>query len=419
MTRVVKAQPPRARDPYGVGPVGSVLAPLLSVVGLLLVGVITFNLLNGEVPFSGGSGAGNGSGNGGPARTPAPSNVVIVPDEAVFEGSIAYAKGGNIWIQTADGVRQLTDSGGDSMPSWSPDGQSIIYIRSTAEIGFWPVKGGRNAHYDIDVPALMRVKVDGSTEPEQLATGFIKKGKREWSAWMRQPVLSPDGKTIALVTDAPNPADSNVVLQFHDTATGKLRRAGVKESGVLGHQDPEWRPDGVLLLYTQNGRNGSSGVPVIMRYDMRQGKARALTSAGYMQPSYSPDGRYVAATRTTALGTDIVILDGSTGAQLLRVTDDGSSWAPSWSPAGDGVAFLHIVGQTVDLRLARFEGSAPSWTVSANIALTEVSGLDAASRPDWFIPPDLLPATPAPTVRPSSAAPAGSPVPSPSAVNAP
>lgn len=403
MARVVRPGPPRARDPYGIGPVGTVLAPLLSIVGLVLVGIITFNLLNGAVPFGGGSG---NNGNGGAGRTAAPSNVVVVPDEAAFEGSITYAKGGNIWIQTDTGVTQLTDGGGASMPSWSADGEWIVYIHSTDELGYWPVKG-RNGRYDIQVPDLMRVRAGGG-EPEQLATGFVKRGELEWSAWMRQPVLSPDGTTIALVTDAPNPDDSNVVLQFFDVKTKKLRRAGVVESGVLGHQDPEWRPDGTLLLYTQNGRDGSRGAPVIMRYDTRQKKARPLTAAGYMQPSYSPDGRFLAATRTTALGTDVVILDASSGEQLLRLTEDGSSWSPSWSPAGDGVAFLHLVGQTVDLRLAHLEGSAPSWTIQETIALTEVSGLDASSRPDWYIPPDQLPATPAPTVRPSSAAPAGS-----------
>ena len=88
------------------------------------------------------------------------------------------------------------------------------------------------------------------------------------------------------------------------------------------------------------------------------------------------------------------------------------SWAPTWSPAGDGIVFLHIVGQTVDLHLARLEGTAPAWTIKDTIGLTEVSGLDAASRPDWFIPADLLP-PPTPTPPPPAATPAGSAAPSP------
>jgi Tol biopolymer transport system component len=108
----------------------------------------------------------------------------------------------------------------------------------------------------------------------------------------------------------------------------------------------------------------------------------------------------------------VVILDGGTGRELLRITNDGSSWAPTWSPAGDGVAFLHIDGQTVDLRLAKLDGTAPAWTVRETIDLTEVSGLDPASRPDWFMPADDLPAAPASSTAPAvSAPPSGSTAP--------
>jgi Tol biopolymer transport system component len=415
MTRAMRSRPPRTGDPYGLGPIGTVAAPVLSIAGLLLVGIVTLNLLNGDVPFGIGGPNGNG-GVDGPRRTAAPSGVVVVPDEATFQGAMVYAKAGNIWVQTNDDVKQVTSNGGDSMPSWSADGQWIVFVRSKPEIGYWPIKNGsRIGYYDIVVQDIMRVRADGGGDPERLATGFVKDGRLEWGSWMRQPVLSPDGKTIALVTDAPNPGKDGVVLKFLNVETKKLRSAGLRSSGVLGHQDPEWRSDGRFLLYTQNGRDGARGAPVIMRYDTGTKKAGTLSAPGYMQPSYSPDGRYVAATRTTALGTDVVILDARNGRQLLRLTDDGASFAPAWSPAGNGIAFLHIVGQTVDLQLAVLEGAAPAWTVKETVALTEVSGLDAASRPDWFTPADLLPATPAPTVAPTaagSAAPTvGSPAP--------
>ena len=68
------------------------------------------------------------------------------------------------------------------------------------------------------------------------------------------------------------------------------------------------------------------------------------------------------------------------------MTDDGASWAPTWSPAGDGIAFLHLDGQTVDLRLAKLDGDAPNWTVSETIDLTEVSDLEPASAPGLVHP---------------------------------
>jgi hypothetical protein len=91
---------------------------------------------------------------------------------------------------------------------------------------------------------------------------------------------------------------------------------------------------------------------------------------------------------------------------VLRLTTDGASWAPTWSPIGDSIAFMHIEHQIVDLKLVRLDGAAPTWTVKDITDLTEVSGLDGESRPDWFVPADQLPApTTAPSAAPSSAAP--------------
>jgi dipeptidyl aminopeptidase/acylaminoacyl peptidase len=391
--------PPRAGDPYGLGIVGSFLAPVLAIVGLLIVAIITINLLNGELPLGLGRGTGtNGgtTGDGGPARTPAPSNVVVVPepstptDEPLFLGAMTYAKAGNIWIQTDDGPTQLTDSGTASMPSWSPDGKYIYYIETKRSRGFWPVNG-RPGTYDMEVPHLMRVPVDRSGPPEDLHSGRFREGNLTWFSWMRQPVVSPSGRTVAMVTDQPRPDERDVVVQLFSLENGKFTRPDLPVTSPLGHQDPAWRPDGRFLAYVRNGRDGATGAPVIYRYDVKEKAARPLTSAGYLEPSYSPDGKYLAATRQSTIGTDIVILDGRTGTELLKVTNDGRSWGPKWSPAGDGIAFLNINGQSADLRLARLGGTPGAWTVDDVVPLTDVSGLDAASKPDWYIPADQLP----------------------------
>ena len=104
------------RTSISLGSAGRWLAPVLSIVGLLVVGLVTLNLLQGGVPFSSSNGKGNGNGNVGPDQTPAPSNVVIVPPEVVtLKGSIVYAKAGNIWVQTGKDAKQLTKGGDDSM----------------------------------------------------------------------------------------------------------------------------------------------------------------------------------------------------------------------------------------------------------------------------------------------------------------
>lgn len=383
-------------DPYGIGPVSGLVGPILAVIGLLVIGWLTLALLTGNLPVPTNV-IGGGGGNNGAGRTPAPSNVVVVDPRADVPGSIVYVKAGNVWIQSGTTVRQLTRSGQASDPSWSPDGQWIYYIETAEERGLFPARGVER-RYTMQVPSLMRMRADGTSDPEVITRGLIETGRYTWFHWIREPVLSPDGRSIAVVSDGPDPTRSNVVLQIWDVADGTFSRPNVRENEPLGHQDPTWRPDGKLLLVVRNGRaTGSSrGAPVIVRWNPETGRSSDLSAPGYLAPSWSRDLRWVAATRTTNLGTDVVVLDARTGAEVFRVTNDGRSFSPVWSPMGDSIAYLHSEGGIVDLRLAKLGGTAPAWQVSETINLTEVSALQATSRPGWFIPPDQLPPLPTP-----------------------
>lgn len=402
MTR--SARPARRRSPSG--PSGSALlivrdAGFLSVVGLAILAVATLSLLGGSLPFGIGSGSGNGNGNGGPVRTPAPSNVVVVDPRTKVLGSIAYVKSGNIWVQSGAEAEQLTDGGHDSSPAWSPDGAWIYFIRTVEEGARYP-SNGRKVWYTLTYPLLMRVASDGVAPAEELGSGRFTNNQGTWFYWLRQPTPDPLGGRLALVSDGPDPTKRNVILQLFDLATGELTKVDVPEKAPFGHQDPTWRPDGALLFYVQNDRDRARGAPSIHRFNPTTGRTAAVTGPGYLSPSFSPDGRFIAATRVTSFGTDIVVLDALNGAELLRVTTDERSFSPVWSPAGDGIAFLHVEHGIVDLRLVGLTGAGPDWTLADPLDLTEVSGLDAASRPVWFIPADQLPEpTPAPTPVPT------------------
>jgi Tol biopolymer transport system component len=268
---------------------------------------------------------------------------------------------------------------------------------------------GNPRRYAMAIPNLMRIKADGSGKAQQLATGRYRDGRYWFFYWMRQPVLSPNGRTIALMSDGPDALRNDVVLQFFDLKTKKLRDPDLAETSPLGHQDPAWRADGRFLLYVRNGRDGSRGTPVIMRYEPARQRTSTFSGPGYSTPSYNRTGRWVAATSTDSFGTDVVILDGRNGAEALRITNDGSSWAPVWSPTGDAIAFLHLEDSIVDLRLAHLDGSSGTWTVGKVEDLTQNAGLDSESHPGWFVPADQLPglSTPAAATPPgsSSAAP--------------
>lgn len=413
-----RARTPRPpRDPYGIGPVTGYIGPVIAVIVLVVIAAFTVSLLSGNIPFlpnpnsNPGPGADGGNGDNGPTPSPAPSGVVITVPKSVFPGSIVYAKAGNIWIQTGTDAHQLTNSGHDSMPTFSADGQWIYFIRVRTTLGKFPTGGFQNrSWYDLDTPGLIRMKPDGSGT-DRLLTGSYVQGNSTWYYWLRQPVPSPDGKTVIVVSDGPNPLQSDIVLHQFGIASKKLTALNLPESLHLGHQDPTWRPDGRFLLYVQNGRELTRGAPQIYRYEPATKKSNVLTGPGYLAPAYSPDGRWIAATKTDSFGSDIAILDGS-GKEVLRVTDDGHSFSPTWSPAGDAVAFLHLEGTIVDLRMARLDDATGRWVVTDTVDLTKVSALDGASRPSWYIPPSELPAA-------SGAPDGGSPSVAPSASTAP
>jgi Tol biopolymer transport system component len=390
------------RDPYGIGPVAGYVGPALGVVALVLIGALTLSLFNGQIPFlptaAANDGTGNGGTDGGPGATAAPSNVIVVVPKTAFPGSIVYAKAGNIWVQSGSDVKQLTSSGNDSMPTFSADGKSIYFIRIQEGTGKFPTGGNTSqgrSWYDLDTPGLYRMNFDGSGAQRLLYGRFIQGGSA-WFYWLRQPVPSPDGKTIVVVSDGPNPLQSDIVLHSFNLKTKKLTSLNLTESLHLGQQDPAWRPDGKYLLFVKNGRELTRGAPQIYRYDPASNTSKAVTGPGYLSPAYSPDGAWIAATHTDAFGTDIAILDQA-GKEVLRVTDDAHSFAPIWSPAGNAIAFLHLEGTIVDLRMAMLDDATGQWVVKETVDLTKVSALDGASRPSWYIPPSELPAaSPAP-----------------------
>jgi dipeptidyl aminopeptidase/acylaminoacyl peptidase len=388
------------------------LAPGLSALGLIAVGILSLGLLTGRLPGLS-TGLGGGPGDGGPIRTPTPSNVVIVDPRADVPGTLVYAKAGNIWVQRGDRAYQLTNGGMDSMPAFSPDGDWVYFVRTTPEAGRWRVNGLAR-HFRLEIPTLMRVHADGEGDPESLLEGRVTSGSYTWSFFLRQPAISPDGTKAALITDGPDPTKKDVVLQLLDLETLKLTDLEAPESPPLGHQDPAWSPDGRYLLYVKNVREGTRGAPLIMRYDTTTGKSVAITGPGYTTPAWSPDGRFIAATRATAFGTDVVILDARRGAELLRLTGDERSFSPAWSPIGDAITYLGIQAGVTDLWLARLDVSGTPVADGERLRLTVSAGLDPGSRPGWWLPAELIPTpppTPSATAEPAGTAPAASSAP--------
>jgi len=278
----------------------SAAAPLLSLAGLAVAAAFSLGLLFGRFDL----GIGGGPGGEGGSRTPNPS-VVFTPAPSpdatpAFVGTILFAQEGSIWSISGHEVRRISSGSRDSMPAWTSDGQAIVFIETRTRNARVPTDG-RYQTYILDYPSVMRMTAAG-TDRTVIKDGLIKLeggSERYYFTWLLQPDVSPDGKTIALVSDAPKPFDQDVTLSLLPMTGGKVDNLGVRQERPLGHNDPDWSPDGTRLAFTYNARDASLGTPKVGILTLKGAKLRFLVSGGYAQPSWSPDGRFLAAGRTT------------------------------------------------------------------------------------------------------------------------
>ena len=160
--------------------------------------------------------------------------------------------------------------------------------------GQWPTKA-REA-YQLDVPDSCAIRADGSAGPERLKTGRIKRRDGHLC------VLDPPARRVAgRVTGRdhlrrPNPDDKTPVLQFYDPAD-EITDPGLPTDGVLGYQDPEWRPTAGCSSTCAMPAMADAAASVIVRLNPGAAGQRRRRPAGTLYPAYSPDGRYIAATR--------------------------------------------------------------------------------------------------------------------------
>jgi Tol biopolymer transport system component len=345
--------------------------------------------------------------------TPAPN------DQAVVTGTLLYGRGGDIWQVQGTSSSVLVESGeGDAlMPAWSPDGRTIYYVQRKVQRGKTPPWGRNTSRSDAVTHMatdIMSVRADGSGTKRRFAS-MHSEGQGVWSTVAIQPAISPDGKRIVLSSDlgvVPS-ADfrmAGVVLSTMSTSGRSLRALGIdsRENNYgdpYGHNDADFSPDGKRIAFTYADKGGGQGQGLprigIVRYPVKKTRPDlSPKSRPYADPDWSPDGRYIAAERVTQDKRDIVILDPDTWDEVARLTRDGRSFAPVWSPNGDQIAYLHVDGLKVDVRIMTLDRGPTGFTLVRDQAVTVDGDVDPESAPAWFIPQDQRVAQP--TLEPGS-----------------
>ena len=319
-----------------------------------------------------------------PAAADNPNSGPEVTEGAIVDGTIAFGRGGSIWSVSGATLHQLTTATSDSDLAWSADGVWLYAIRHRKESGGRFLGNGSVQGYELNVPTLLRLSAFGGGE-EVIFDGLIA-GSRpalNWSGFMYGPSLASDGR-IAIATDyRGRDTGTDVVVRFMSSDGRTITTPSLPHVAPFGHQDPVWSPDGSALYYVQNGLSGSGSSSRIIRYNIAQKSTTRIGETGLIQPAISPDGRWIAATRISARGTDVVILNPTTGKVVLEITRTGKSWAPAWSPSGSQLAYLSASGSLANLNLSSFSVG-PSGVPNPPVILSLLRDpVDPNVRPAW------------------------------------
>lgn len=183
-------------------------------------------------------------------------------------------------------------------------------------------------------------------------------------SWEMQPRFSPDGKTIAFISDR----DGGDNLWLMDLNGGNKKQVS-KEKTDLVHT-PNWSPDGNYLAVKRDfvGARSIGGGEIWMYhkgggngYLLKERLGGEQAQKNIAEPAFSPDGRYVYYSIDTTPGTRweynknptteifaINRLDRETGEDIGFISGAGGAIAPTPSSDGKYMAYVRRVDtQTV------------------------------------------------------------------------
>lgn len=197
-------------------------------------------------------------------------------------------------LATGELRRLVQERGINGAPAWSPDGKSLAVVLSfekNPDIHVIDVASGTRkqitSHFAIDTePAWspdsrqIAFTSDRGGQPQiyvVAATGGDAKRVTFEGKQNLRPRYSPDGKLLALV----NVADSGYRIGLLDLASRDLR---IVSNGPLD-ESPSFAPNGAVVIYSAQGRQGNELATVTVDGRIRQ---RLSQPGNVYEPAWSP-----------------------------------------------------------------------------------------------------------------------------------
>lgn len=185
-------------------------------------------------------------------------------------------------------------------------------------------------------------------------------------------VMNPDGTGVARVTpymslSGPTWSPDRKRIAFNDHETGLIgvMNANGKNLRWLVKGDfPSWSPDSRRIVFSRVPEDGGTADLYVMNAD-GTGVAALMDAQNVAatNPSWSPDGKWVAFTGSYSGGLEVFVMDAGGGIpKLLTHCDDAGlrCSAPEWGPRTDSLSLAYVattgsVSQLRVLNIARNE----------------------------------------------------------------
>lgn len=225
-------------------------------------------------------------------------------------------------------------------PRWAPDMRSVVYtsfhrgfpdvVRQhlhTGQLETLSSRSGLNAGGAISPDGrhvALVLSVHGKPElyVMDLRSRALTRLTNTPMSAKSSPSWSPDGREIVFVSGHQGPAHLYIVSR----SGGPLRRVS---SGGTEHVSPAWGRNG-LIAFTR--RVGGRYQTAVLNPATGNIVAVSPPDADYEDPTWAPNGRHIAVTRTIARQSGISLLDTRGNPPIALTTEPGTWYMPAWTP---------------------------------------------------------------------------------------